>query len=300
MKSRLEPLLWLQCLAIGTIPLELLLIWLILAGADPGSVPLIERLLVWGVGVLAPSIVLWERPADWGSLLLVRIPYVNRDKNQQALSTQQGGIISRIPLCLAVIGLLPLLWWLDDSAVLASEFSPVFGQSRLVTLLLSVPLLALIVWHLQQLTQALGWLIASEQFDYAKPRTFSNVDLKKQRTSLGLQVLRLNPLEWPEAYQTPDKRTPTVAVTSQKSKDNKINKASASLIPTREPSVTSAGPIETEKSEKQDEGTNLDTKITEINIVTSRSTKEHDEHAETSRSKQSKPYETPKAAPGSK
>ena len=36
MQPRSEPLLWLQCLALGAIPLELLLIRLVLAGADPG------------------------------------------------------------------------------------------------------------------------------------------------------------------------------------------------------------------------------------------------------------------------
>ena len=66
MSSRSEPLLWLQGLAIGAIPLELLLIRLVLAGADPGPVPGVERVLIWGVGVLAPAVALWRRPADWG------------------------------------------------------------------------------------------------------------------------------------------------------------------------------------------------------------------------------------------
>ena len=61
MQSRREPLLWLQCLAIGVIPLELLQIRLLLAGADPGPVPIVERLLIWGVGVVAPAIALWKR-----------------------------------------------------------------------------------------------------------------------------------------------------------------------------------------------------------------------------------------------
>ena len=74
MKSRLEPLLWLQCLALGAIPLELLLIRLILAGADPGPVPPVERLLILAIGVLAPAAALLKRPADCGSLLLVRVP----------------------------------------------------------------------------------------------------------------------------------------------------------------------------------------------------------------------------------
>lgn len=210
MKPRLEPLLWLQCLALGAIPLELLLIRLVLAGADPGPVPPVERLLVWAIGVLAPAAALWKRPADWGSLLLVRVPLKERDQEQQALSAKLGGLISRSSVAVAAIGSLPLLWWLDDSAVLASEFSPVLGQSRLVTLLISIPLLALMVWQVQQLSQALGWLLPSQnQPDQAaSPQTSAATD--QQHTSFGLQILRLSRLTWPELAPKPSPRpTPT-------------------------------------------------------------------------------------------
>ena len=210
MKPRLEPLLWLQCLALGAIPLELLLIRLVLAGADPGPVPPVERLLVWAIGVLAPAAALWKRPADWGSLLLVRVPLKERDQEQQALSAKLGGLISRSSVAVAAIGSLPLLWWLDDSAVLASEFSPVLGQSRLVTLLISIPLLALMVWQVQQLSQALGWLLPSQnQPDQAaSPQTSAATD--QQHTSFGLQILRLSRLTWPElAPKPPPRPTPT-------------------------------------------------------------------------------------------
>ena len=139
MQPRSEPLLWLQCLALGAIPLELLLIRLVLAGADPGPVPGVERVLIWGVGVLAPAVALWRRPADWGSLLLVRQPLASRSSDQLRISASHGGLSSRVAVVMAAVILLPILWWLDDSAVLASEFSPVSGQSRLVTLLLVSP-----------------------------------------------------------------------------------------------------------------------------------------------------------------
>ena len=208
MKSRLEPVLWLQCLALGAIPLELLLIRLVLAGADPGPFPPVERLLVWAIGVLAPAAALWKRPADWGSLLLVRVPLKERDQEQQALSAKQGGLISRTSVALAALGSLPLLWWLDDSAVLASEFSPVLGQSRLVTLLISIPVLALMVWQVQQLSQALGWLLpVRSQLDQAASAEntveYNSIAADQQHTSFGLQILRLSRLAWPEPAAKP-------------------------------------------------------------------------------------------------
>ena len=198
MQPRSEPLLWLQCLALGAIPLELLLIRLVLAGADPGPVPGVERVLIWGVGVLAPAIALWRRPADWGSLLLVRQPLVSRSTDQLRISASQGGLSGRVSVVMAAVILLPVLWWLDDSAVLANEFSPVAGQSRLITLLLVSPLLALIVWQVQQLVQAATQLLGSAATVVLADSAFRADAVATQRTSLGLQLLNLPALDWPE------------------------------------------------------------------------------------------------------
>ena len=108
MTEPVEPLLWLQCLALGAIPLELLLIRLVLAGADPGPVPGVKRFLIWGVGVLAPAVALWRRPADWGSLLLVRQPLASRNSDQLRISASHSGLSSRVAVVItAVILLLP-------------------------------------------------------------------------------------------------------------------------------------------------------------------------------------------------
>ena len=199
MQPRSEPLLWLQCLALGAIPLELLLIRLVLAGADPGPVPAVERFLIWGVGVLGPAVALWRRPADWGSLVLVRQPLTSRSNDQLRISASQNGLSGRVAVVMAALILLPVLWWLDDSAVLASEFSLVSGQSRLVTLLLVSPLLALIVWQLQQLVQAVTLLFGSAAKVAPADSAFRADAVATQRTSLGLQLLNLPRLEWPEA-----------------------------------------------------------------------------------------------------
>ena len=208
MQPRIEPLLWLQCLALGAIPLELLMIRLVLAGADPGPVPGVERFLIWSVGVLAPAVALWRRPADWGSLLLVRQPLASRSSNQLRISASHGALSSRIAVVMAVVILLPVLWWLDDSAVLASEFSPVSGQTRLVTLLLVSPLLALIVWQVQQLIQAAALLFGSTARVPPADSGFPADAVTTQRTSLGLQLLNLRALDWPEPATPPVRPEP--------------------------------------------------------------------------------------------
>ncbi len=212
MQPRSEPLLWLQCLALGAIPLELLLIRLVLAGADPGPVPGVERFLIWGVGVLAPAVALWRRPADWGSLLFVRQPLASRNSDQLRISASQAGLSSRAAVVIAAMVLLPVLWWMDDSAVLASEFSPVSGQSRLVTLLLVSPLLALMVWQVQQLIQAAALLLGSPATVAPADSAFRADAVATQRTSLGLQLLNLPRLEWPEPAVEPIQQKPDKAI----------------------------------------------------------------------------------------
>ena len=212
MQPRSEPLLWLQCLALGAIPLELLLIRLVLAGADPGPVPGVERFLIWGVGVLATAVAWWRRPADWGSLLFMRQPLASRNSDQLRISASQGGLSSRAAVVIAAVVLLPVLWWMDDSAVLASEFSPVSGQSRLVTLLLVSPLLALMVWQVQQLIQAATLLLGSPATVTPADSAFRADALATQRTSLGLQLLNLPGLEWPEPVVEPIKQEPDKAI----------------------------------------------------------------------------------------
>ena len=277
MRSRREPLLWLQCLALGVIPLELLLIRLLLAGADPGPVPSVERLLTWGVAVLAPAVALWRQPADWGSLMLVRVPTRGRTPDQQTLSARQGGAASSVPLIAAAVLLLPLLWWLDDSAGLISEFSPLNGSSRLLCLLLSMPLLATIVWQLQQLVQAALLLLTGE----GETAAYSAEQLNSERSSFGLQLLQLAPLDWPEAAPKP----------------------TATPEPTPEPepepeSVPGAAAVEPEQGGEEDQGPALDADISELDSTAGGETEEHGEEPEPGRGEESEPEGTPEPTPG--
>ena len=142
----------------------------------------------------------------------MRQPLASRNSDQLRISASQGGLSSRAAVVIAAVVLLPVLWWMDDSAVLASEFSPVSGQSRLVTLLLVSPLLALMVWQVQQLIQAAALLLGSPATVAPADSAFRADALATQRTSLGLQLLNLPGLEWPEPVVEPIKQEPDKAI----------------------------------------------------------------------------------------
>ena len=311
MQSRREPLLWLQCLAIGVIPLELLLIRLLLAGADPGPVPMVERLLIWGVGAVAPAIALWQRPADWGSLLLLRCPVASRSSDQLRLSASEGTWGSRSALVGCTALLLPLLWWLDESAGLIHEFSPLQDSSRLVSLLLTAPLLALLVWQVQQLVQALLLLIQVPQND-STAEAWSVEQLRQQRTSLGLQILQLPALTWPDPPEPTPSPTPEPSTEPEPTPESSIEPEPE---PTPEPSVVetveadsavgsvlinidSAVAVEPEEAAEEDESAPLDTEIGDLDAVASGESEQHGEQSEASGGEQSEPDQTPEPSPG--
>jgi len=153
---RSEPLLWLQLVALGAVPLELLGLVLVLAGADPGPLPGLERMLAWAIGALGPAILLWQRPADVCSLLLIQVP-------------------------------------IDQHAALATPLSPLAASPRFVGLLVACPLLAVITWQWQQLIQASALLTRNPATLPERP-PLSLQQLVSQRMSLGLPLLLLNPL----------------------------------------------------------------------------------------------------------
>ena len=315
MQSRREPLLWLQCLAIGVIPLELLLIRLLLAGADPGPVPIVERLLIWGVGVVAPAIALWKRPADWGSLLLLRLPVASRRSDQLILSASEGQWGSRSALVGCTALLLPLLWWLDESAGLIHEFSPLQDSSRLVSLLLTAPLLALLVWQIQQLVQAVLLLVQAPQNDSAA-EPWSLDQLRQERTSFGLQVLRFAPLTWPEPVEptpspTPEPTNetepePTNAPDQEPTSDLPEDTASIDLTTSDDDSAVASAlididitaAVEPEQTAEEEESTPLDPEVGDLDAVASGGTEEHGEQSQAGGGEQREPDQTPESPPG--
>jgi len=285
-QPRREPLLWLQCLAIGAIPLELLLIRVLLAGADPGPVPVLERLLVWAVGALAPAAALWRRPADWASLLLLRLPTGSRSKEQLQLSSHQGGFAGKVSLILLTLALFPLFAWLDESAGLVREFSPLQESSRLVSLLLSMPVLALVVWQIQQLVQAIPLLSAGE-LETAGSDSWNAQRLGEERSSFGLQLLQLAPLEWPEVSAPPK---PAPEPESEPDPEPETDASGAV--------VSTAVAIEPEQQGEEQESPSLDAEVVEGDAVAGGEAEEHGEQPESSGGEEGEPDQTTESTPG--
>ncbi len=245
MNPRSEPLLWLQLIAVGVLPLEALLLLLLLAGSDPGPVPALERLLCWGLGALLPALGLWRRPADVWSLLLLQTPLRARRPLQQRLSALQEAVALRLGLGSGSALLLALLWWSDDHAAIAGPFSPLAESPRLVGLLLAALLLALMLWQWQQLLQSL-WLLSRSTGAIAAATPMTKRDLELRRLCLGLPLLLLSPL----LERLPESRPQPRAAQPHAPEPGSIVAATARATrPADPPSVEQEGALATGASE---------------------------------------------------
>jgi hypothetical protein len=196
--ARSEPLVWLQLLGPALFPLEALALLLALAGEDPGPFPVLERLLCWAIGAVAPAVLLARRPADGWSLLLLQVPLRGRRPIQQRLSAvAPSRPLALASLVVACLLSLVLLNWVDGHGAVATAFSPVAASPRLVGLLLAALLLALMQWQWQQALQALVWLRCPAD-RLAATAPMQPVTLDQERLSLGLPLLLLDPLRQEE------------------------------------------------------------------------------------------------------
>ena len=206
MTSRSEPLLWLQLIGLGAIPLELLLVLLLLAGSDPGPFPGLERVLTWALGAVGPSVLLWRMPPDPLSLLLICTPVRLRSPDQLGFSQQPMGLPLKLLLASGTALLLPLLWWLDTTSVLATSYALLPTPNRVAALVAVAPLLTLMVWQWQQLVQATVLLGRNHQPPLPPPGAGgASAATHHQRLCLGLPWLRLPALSQAKTPELPQK-----------------------------------------------------------------------------------------------
>jgi hypothetical protein len=150
-------------------------------------------MLAWAIGALGPAILLWQRPADVCSLLVIQVPIKARSGAQLSLAALQSSLVLKLLMAAGAAALLPLFWWIDQHAALATPLSPLVASPRFVGLLVACPLLAVITWQWQQLIQASALLTRNPATLPERP-PLSLQQLVSQRMSLGLPLLLLNPL----------------------------------------------------------------------------------------------------------
>ena len=312
MSPRNEPLLWLQLVAIGAIPLELQLLRLILAGSDLGPVPSVERLLCWGIAVVAPAVLLWRRPVDWGSLLLVRQPLTGRTTWQRKISHCQDNLLLKVVGAAGAVLLLALFWWIDRSSLLIADLSPLRSGHRLQSLLIATPLLAVIFWQWHQLVQSI-WLLTRPSMAIEGAIAMSDQQLEDSRFSLGLGLLRLESLDWHTAdvntstvdepmepqktIETPPPPEPSIEQDEEDLSDsdsNALNDPNAEgLNLPKAPDSSLSSAVEPEQAAKQNDSADLDPQVTDVNSVSSSDFECHDEQAKPAGSEESEPEQAP-------
>ena len=312
MSPRNEPLLWLQLVAIGAIPLELQLLRLILAGSDLGPVPSVERLLCWGIAVVAPAVLIWRRPVDWGSLLLVRQPLKKRTTWQRKISHCQDNLLLKVVGAAGAVLLLALFWWIDRSSLLIADLSPLRSGHRLQSLLIATPLLAVIFWQWHQLVQSI-WLLTRPSMAIEGAIAMSDRQLEDSRFSLGLGLLRLESLDWDTAdvntstvdkpkepqktIETPPPPEPSIEQDEEDLSDsdsNALNDPNAEgLNLPKAPDSSLSSAVEPEQAAKQNDSADLDPQVTDVNSVSSSDFECHDEQAKPAGSEESEPEQAP-------
>jgi len=251
--ARREPLLWLQLLGLAALPLETLLLLLVLAGADPGPLPGFERILAWALGALAPAVLFWRLPPDLWSLLLLQVPLRGRRPEQLRLSALQTALPLKLIAASGAALMLPLVWLMDTSAGLAWAWSPLSASPRLVVLLVSLPLVALMQWHWHQLIQTL-WLFTRPAALLEQTLPLTQIQAAESRLNLGLPLLLLPPLaiEAPAAKSEP---TPAPAPEPEPKgltePADEANKESEKLSITEETALEVTDPIEEAPDEAQ-------------------------------------------------
>ena len=196
--ARREPLLWLQLLGLAALPLEVAALLVVLAGADPGPLPGLERIFAWALGALGPAVLFWKLPPDLWSLLLLQVPLRGRRPDQLRLSALQTALPLKLLAAAGAPLLLPLLWWTDRAAGLAWSVSPFTTTPRVLVLLVAAALLALMLWQWQQLLQAL-WMLSRPAPQVAQTLPLSSTDAAERRLNIGLPLLLLPPLAAPDA-----------------------------------------------------------------------------------------------------
>ncbi len=201
MSTYKEPILWIQLLGLGFIPLEFILLRLILAGAPLGPIPTIQRITITGIAILTPTVALFKRPADWASFLFIKLPLKGRSITQHQINNMQLNIIPKLVFILGTIILTYCFWLIDGSALLLASISPFHNFSRIVNLIFSIPLLYLITWQWHQICFSI-WLLTRREELLTKSEYVTSEQIRSNQLCLGFDAKCLNQLNFASSIAT--------------------------------------------------------------------------------------------------
>jgi hypothetical protein len=234
-------------------------------------------------------VLFWRLPPDLWSLLLLQVPLRGRRPEQLRLSALQTALPLKLLAASGAALLLPLVWLMDAKAGLAWAWSPLSASPRLVVLLVSLPLLALMQWHWHQLMQTL-WLFTRPAAEVEQTLPLTQAQAADDRLNLGLPLLLLPPLELaapaPQPEPTtkpepePEPSTEPVAVESEKPAEETTPESTASATeavpedtieePDSSNLVVDAGiAVAPEETAEENERSKLDPEVAEGDGLTS-------------------------------
>jgi hypothetical protein len=242
----------------------------------------------------------------------VRQPLTERTTWQRKISHCQDNLLLKVVGAAGAVLLLALFWWIDRSSLLIADLSPLRSGHRLQSLLIATPLLAVIFWQWHQLVQSI-WLLTRPSMAIEGAIAMSDRQLEDSRFSLGLGLLRLESLDWGSAdvnpstvdepkepqktVETPPPPEPSIEQDEEDLSDsdaNALNDPNAEgLNLPKAPDSSLSSAIEPEQAAKQNDSTDLDPQVTDVNSVSSSDFECHDEQAEPAGSEESEPEQAP-------
>jgi hypothetical protein len=242
----------------------------------------------------------------------VRQPLTERTTWQRKISHCQDNLLLKVVGAAGAVLLLALFWWIDRSSLLIADLSPLRSGHRLQSLLIATPLLAVIFWQWHQLVQSI-WLLTRPSMAIEGAIAMSDRQLEDSRFSLGLGLLRLESLDWGSAdvnpstvdepkepqktVETPPPPEPSIEQDEEDLSDsdaNALNDPNAEgLNLPKAPDSSLSSAIEPEQAAKQNDSTDLDPQVTDVNSVSSSDFECHDEQAKPAGSEESDPKQAP-------
>ncbi|MBW4522872.1 MAG: low-complexity tail membrane protein [Scytolyngbya sp. HA4215-MV1] len=188
-----DPYLWVHLSGLAALPVFLELCLLGLATGDPLLPPMVEVALVALIGVTPVLWMQWQRPFSIFSLIAITLKSEHLTAEQrQLLSLFKAQQANRIPIILAAVGLIAILWGVYGIAPIAAAVNPFPPDGRLIGLgVAGIAFFGCNLFLQVPLSVVRVLLTSEEKFAATAPYAIEKV--AQDFTLLGLPVNRILP-----------------------------------------------------------------------------------------------------------